>query len=295
MKLILFNLLTLDIHKMKQYQKIDQPNIQSLLFQPSSATLLECPVDAEDIPFEVDTTTALTCRFYFAAKEAPTLLYFYDGNESISAVSIIAEGYQTSGVNVFVVSMRGYDGNPGTPSLATLLSDSKTLFPLVTDWLAKKEYSGALFVLGRSIGSICAMEAVLDNEDAIKGMIIESAINATIPYLQAIGVDESQLDFLEEDGFDIITKIEKIKIPTMILHGARDTIVPIDQAENLQSCSGARSKQFFVIPGADRDNLVQTAGPLYYQTMKKFFDTVCGVNTWRGQRKKYKKSKRYSS
>lgn len=277
---------------MKPYQKIDQSEIKAVLFQPSSASLSEPSVQVEDITFEIDKDIALTSRFHFSAKDAPTLLYFYGGNESILSVTEITQGYNTSGVNVFILSMRGYDGNPGKPSFATMLSDAQALFPLVTEWLAKKEYSGPLFILGRSIGSIVAVETALNSNDTVKGIIIESGINGTESFLKALGVDPGLLNFPEEEGFNIIEKIEQIKIPTMILHGAKDTLVPIAEAENLQSSCGARSKQFFVIPGAERDNLVQTAGPLYYQTMKKFFDTVCGVNTWRGQRKKFRKKQK---
>jgi len=270
--------------------KIDQPEIRQILFQPPAISFPSCPQQAEDISFKVDQDVSLTCRFYHSAEDAPTLLYFYASDESIASVEDIAIEYNKTGVNVFVTSIRGYDRSSGSPSFTKMLEDTEKLFPLIADWLNQKGYSGALFVLGRSLGSVCAMVTVLNNSETIKGMVIESGINSTIPFLKAIGINTDDLDISEDDGFDVIAKIKEIKIPTMILHGSKDALVPIDQAENLQAFCGARSKQFFVIPGAERNTLVQSAGNLYYVTMKKFFDTVCGVNTWRRQRKSFKKS-----
>jgi hypothetical protein len=109
--------------------------------------------------------------------------------------------------------------------------------------------------------------------------------------LQAVGVSSEHAAITEEEGFDIIKKIEKIKLPTLIFHGARDSQVSVAQAENLQSCSGAKSKQFYVIPGAERDRLPEAGGDLYFQTIKKHIDTICGINTWRQRRKSFKNNR----
>ena len=83
-------------------------------------------------------------------------------------------------------------------------------------------------------------------------------------------------------------KIAGLTLPTMIFHGAKDSWVSIREAEKLQSHCGAKNKQFFVIPGAERDNLPEAGGELYFQTIKKFIDGICGTNTWREKRRKFK-------
>ena len=78
----------------------------------------------------------------------------------------------------------------------------------------------------------------------------------------------------------------------MIFHGARDALVAIAEAEKLQASSGARTKQFFVIPGAEHHTVGETGGDLYVEEIKKFIDTVCGVNTWRQKRKSHKRNQK---
>jgi hypothetical protein len=68
-------------------------------------------------------------------------------------------------------------------------------------------------------------------------------------------------------------------------------LVAIAEAEKIQAFSGARTKQFFVIPGAEHHTVGKTGGQLYIKTIKQFTDTVCGVNTWRQNRRDLKKKR----
>ena len=71
----------------------------------------------------------------------------------------------------------------------------------------------------------------------------------------------------------------------MILHGARDQLIPPSEAEKLQAESGARNKQFLLIPGADHNTMISTAGRLYFQTIRQFIDTITGASSWRNKRR----------
>jgi len=109
----------------------------------------------------------------------------------------------------------------------------------------------------------------------------------TTEYLTSRGVDTSSILNLEEQGFGNVEKVEKIELPTLIFHGAKDARISIADAEKLQASSAARTKQFFIIPGAQHEFLYKSGGELYFETIKKFIDTLCGVNTWRQKRRKY--------
>ncbi len=273
---------------MVAYSKIDQPEILSLLFPPSGNTSSVCPADAEDINFPADADGELTCRFYGTDKEAPVLFYYPATWESGESFDTLAKQYGKRGINVFFAPHRGCGINSGSPSIAAMYADAQKIFPLALDWLRNKGYAGALFVMGQSLGCLCAIDTVANNSDAIKGMIIESGIFGTTSYLRAIGVNEKQAKIAEEEGFNNGQKIEKIKTPTLIFHGSKDSLVPVAEAENLQAASGARNKQFFVIPRAEHHTVGKTGGDLFIQAIKQFTDTVCGVNTWR-QKRKYSK------
>lgn len=275
---------------MQTYSKIDHPEIVQNLFlrHGSEPCPQPCPAGSEDTQFLVDSEISLSCRFYPAGAEAPVVLFFPSPSIPFDSFAALASKYNAHNISVFWMSYRGQMGNGGTPSVTYMLADGTTLLNKTKDWLQQKGFIGPIFVMGHGLGSICAVSTVLGNSESVKGLIIESGICKTADFLLAIGVSAEHAAIEEEEGFDIIKKIEQIKLPTLIFHGAKDPFVSVAQAENLQSCSGAKSKQFFVIPGAERHNLPETGGELYFQTIKKHIDTVCGVNTWRQRRKSFK-------
>lgn len=272
------------------YSKLDQPEVTVLLFPSQSTPFSSCPANAEDVSLDIGSGNTLHCRFYFADPAAPVLFYYPATSVSTLSFDPVAENYLKHGLNVFLASYRGCGNNSGSPSLAAMYADSEILFRLAARWLSDKGCTGPLFVMGQSLGSICAIDTVIKNDDLIKGMIIESGICSTASFLAALGASPEQADIVQKDGFDNVEKIEKIKKPTLIFHGARDQLVAVAEAEKLQAASGARTKQFFVIPGAEHHTVSDTGGELYIKAIKQFTDTVCGVNTWRQKRRSHKRN-----
>ena len=267
---------------------IDTPEILPLLFQPPGHIPDDCPAYAQDIVLTVAPEISLACRFYNCAPDAPTLLYFPGGNESCASFDVEAENFIRHGMNVFLASYRGDGRSTGTPSVAALISDGRSLLLQAAEWLQSQGYSGALFVMGRSLGSVCAIDIVLSHGEMVKGLFIESGFSETASILQALGVPPSAVPCTEAEGFDNLRKIAGIKLPTIIFHGVKDCLVPVVQAEKLQAASGARNKQFYIIPGADHNTVSKTGGTLYYQKIKEVINGVCGVNTWRQRRREFK-------
>ncbi len=277
------------MHKLK---KFDQKKIVNLLLQPPARErLFTCPKGAEDVILDRG-RKAQICRFYFSNQEAPNILYFPDPNDSVDLFSTNAGFFQKYGMNVFFVLYGGAGKNSAAPSISSLLNDSVKFVPLVKQFLAGKCYSGPVFIMGRSFGSMCAVETAFNCGGDIKGMIIESGFCSLSSYISALGIDIQQFDINEKDGFDMLTKVENITVPTLIFHGAADSLIPVAEAEKIQSFSGARNKQFLLIPGGTHNNLAQIGGELFYKTIKEFANTVCGVNTWRRKRKKYRSAEK---
>lgn len=268
--------------------KLDHPEILSLLLQPPRDFVGSCPAKAEDLSLPIGEGVLLACRFYLSAPEAPTIIYFHGGGESTDSFDAEAEAFNQVGINVFLAAQRGFGKSTGTPAMATLLADANGQYSQAISWLAKKGYAGAIVVMGRSIGTVCAIDVVRNNPDEIKAMILESAFCETLPLLAAIGAGKAAVGICEDEGFNNLQKIAGIKVPTMIFHGSRDVLVPVSQAEKLQAASGAKNKQFLLIPGAEHQSVSKTGGKLYFSTIKGFIDTICGVNTWRQRRRKFK-------
>ncbi|WP_228856895.1 alpha/beta hydrolase [Desulfomarina profundi] len=266
---------------MDTYSKLDSDAILSTLFPPTDKT----KNTSSDSGISVHLHPSCSCRLFYQDKENPVFLSFLPEESKMFAETLIQNG-----INIFMITVNPYNPKKGQPTITALMSSLSKILEKIKECMADNKLTGKLFVNAKSIGSAFALELASNFPDEFKGVILESSVCDTIPFLEAAGVEKDNLGFSEDEGFNNLKKIEKIKLPTMFLHGSRDTLVAPALAEKLQASSGARTKQFHLVPGADHWSVAEAAGDLYYQTIKIFVDSVCGINTWRQRRRKFRKS-----
>ena len=214
---------------MPKYTKIDRPEILKRLFNRSTGdagSLLSLGKNGEAVRLPVSRDTPLPCRYYPAAQNSPVLLFFPSPSSSAS-LEEQAGNYNAHGIGVFLVGYRRRDDNDGLPAVGDMITDAGKLAPLASAWLEHRGETGPLFVFGQSLGSVCAIECAVNSADIVRGLIIESGIGKTSSFLQALSVPGDLADISEDEGFDTIGKISRIKLPTLIFHGSRDALVPV--------------------------------------------------------------------
>lgn len=275
---------------MKNYDKLDQQAVLDLLFHPRDFETAP-PPNAVDVDIEINDQISIGCRLHMKEKDKPLILYFHGNGETISDYDEIAQLYLNHNINLLVSSYRGYGRSGGVPTVTGFMEDCHKIFTAVCLFAEKNELTGPLFVMGRSIGTAAAIEIASCSAEKIKGLIVESVFAETMPLLENIGINTKSFNLKEEDGFGNIDKIAEIKTPTLILHGAKDTLIPIPQAERIQSFSGAKAKKFFIIPGADHNTTIAAGGEVYFSTIRGFINDITGEATWRERRRKYRDSK----
>ncbi|WP_457577674.1 alpha/beta hydrolase [Desulfomarina sp.] len=269
---------------MDTYSKLDCDVILSTLFP-----LADAQNSSSDNETSVPIHPSCSCRLFCGDKKNPVFIIFLP--ENLENSELFAEKLLKYDINSFVITVDPYDPEKRLPTITDLMNSLPGILDNIKACMAENKMGGQLFITARSTGSVFALELACNFPDEFKGIILESSVCDTIPFLEAIGVDKKHLCFSENEGFNNLKKIEKIKLPTMFLHGSRDTLVAPALAERLQASSGARTKQFHLVPGADHNSIAKAAGELYYQTIKTFVDTVCGTNTWRRRRKNFRKGK----
>lgn len=270
---------------MDKYTKLDQPETLATIFHPEKCPKTPLPENAQDIAVDVAIDVVIGCRFYIHEKSSPNILFFHGNGEKVCDYDEIGPMYNAAGMNFLVVDYRGYGWSNGTPTVTNMVEDAEVLFQKTRNWLSQNEFSGGFFLMGRSLGSVSAIDLAKNHDDDIKGLILESAIADTIPLARNLGLDLEGNDFTEEDGFKNIQKIEKVTKPTFIFHGARDELITAAEAEKLQAHCGARTKEFVIIPGAQHNTMITVGGRLYFETIKTFINKLTGVTDWRKRRK----------
>ncbi len=269
---------------------LDQPDILQVLFFPRACARTVPPPGALDIDVTVSPEITIGCRLFASDKKNPVILFFHGNGEIVSDYDPIGPEYQRLALNFLVTDYRGYGWSTGSPTATSLLTDGRTLYRQLRHRLLSDGYSGPIFLMGRSLGSACAIDVAAQYNDEISGLILDSGFAETIPLARILGLDPDGRGITEEMGFQNKEKITRVTKPTFILHGRDDQLIPLAQAEKLMAACGARSKELQIIPGADHNSLILVGGRLYFQAIRNFIDKCLGADDWRKRRRAQKKN-----
>jgi pimeloyl-ACP methyl ester carboxylesterase len=249
---------------------LDRPEVLSRLFHPRKDVKSTPPEGATDFHITVENTVQIATRFFPGDPAGPHLIFFHGNGEIAGDYDDIGPVYNRCGLSFLVVDYRGYGRSEGKPSASSLLSDAHSVFTETTSWFKQQDRTGLLIVMGRSLGSVPALEVASHYHSEIAGLILESGFARTVPLLNRLGVATDTLKITEADGFANFAKIKDVGKPTLIIHGQNDDIIPLADGEILQANSGASIKQFMLAPGCGHNDILLRCAKPYFNTIERF-------------------------
>ena len=246
----------------------DTPEALGVIFHPRPDPRAS---DEKDIQISVEASVKLGARLHAKSKHAPLLLFFHGNGEIAFDYEDIAPMYNSMGLSVLVVDYRGYGKSEGSPTVATLLSDARSVFDQLPALLAEHDLApSALYIMGRSLGSASAIEIASHAGNGIAALIIESGFAYPIQLVERLGgkiVGSATDKGTGELG--ALSKIAGVRVPTLIIHGQRDWIIPITDAQALHHHAGAEDKTLVTIPGAGHNDLLWRGQEQYFEAIRK--------------------------
>lgn len=249
----------------------DNPEIVYRLFFPRREFAGEPnPLNAKNHFVKVTDDIAIGCRFYPSRNDAPNILYFHGNGETVPDYDYVAPVYQQRGLNLFVADYRGYGMSDGSPTSGGMIHDAHPIFQGFASFLRDLNFNGNLFVMGRSLGSAPAIEVAYHYQKYLKGLIIESGFASGHNQLMRLGL--SYLAKQEEDpiGFGNHLKIREVTIPTLIIHGEEDEIIPATEGRALYELSGSNEKSSLYIPYAGHNDILMLGLKAYMDAIERF-------------------------
>jgi hypothetical protein len=251
------------------FDLLDRPEILQILFHPRRSAFR--PADSgpvRDVRIPVADGVAVGGRAFIASAEGPVVLYFHGNGEIAADYDGIAPLYTRLGLTLLVVDFRGYGTSDGTPTASSLIADAAAVHQALPEVLADLGLTPSrVYVMGRSLGSASALEIAQRAGDGIAGLIIESGFAHTFPLiarlsgLRAEGADESR------HGFGNLDKIARVTVPTLIIHGVEDWIIPVEDGEALYEHSAASEKRLVTIPNAGHNDLLMIGRRPYFEAI----------------------------
>jgi hypothetical protein len=255
---------------MIDYSAMDQPSILQYVFYPRKDHH-PCPENAFDISVPVDPYVSISCRFYVGHQDWPWILFFHGNGEVTSDYDEIAPHYHRIELNLVVADYRGYGASNGVPTLTDLIHDSNVIFNEVRKELSGRNLRNDLWVMGRSLGSIPALELANQYQEVIPGLIIESGCPSFIRVIRHLGIPAYGVD-LEKIDHESIEMIERISVPALIIHGEKDTLIPIREARDLYRYLGSDKKQLVIIPPASHNDIMLVGFQKYFESLRQFVE-----------------------
>ncbi len=254
------------------FPKLDRPEVLSFLFHPRPAQHGRPVGKAIEYAVAVEKDVHIGCRFFIAEAAAPSILFFHGNGEIAADYDDIAPAYNRLGINFLAADYRGYGSSSGTPTASAMARDALVILTGIRKWRVQHKHIGPLFIMGRSLGSVSALELAARYPNDIQGVIIESGFAYTEPLLRFLGVRTKNLGITEEDGFGNYEKVSRCTKPLLVIHAQHDQFIPVSDAQALLKNCPAGRKQLIIIPGADHNSILRFAGPDYFTYIKDFIE-----------------------
>jgi alpha-beta hydrolase superfamily lysophospholipase len=250
-------------------QILDHPGVKQVLFHPRPDYGFAEP-GTHAVSIEVEPGVTIGGRLYPATAEAPAILYYHGNGEIASDYEDIADMYNRMGISLLVMDYRGYGSSSGEPTAANLVSDAVATFSGISHIFAAHELAPArLYVMGRSLGSVPAIELAQQSGQHLAGLIIESGFSDTFGLLGRMGVRAQGVDE-QRDGFGNGFKMEQVTLPTLVMHGENDVLIPPADGQELYDRCGAEDKQLLLIPYAGHNDIMMVGGRQYFDAIRNF-------------------------
>jgi alpha-beta hydrolase superfamily lysophospholipase len=247
---------------------LDRPDILRAIFHPRPEYALHPgQTGAHSLSIEVQPGISVGARLFVADRTAPAILYWHGNGEIAADYDGLAPLYTSAGITLLVVDYRGYGTSDGTPTCSNLLSDAMAAFQALEGLWNQHDLSPSdLYLMGRSLGSAAAIEVASRFSDGAEGLIVESGFADTFALLSRLGIRQQGLTE-SRDGFNNAAKMESVTIPTLIIHGQRDVLIPAQDGQELFRRSAADDKRLLLIPGAGHNDLMMVGRDLYMDSI----------------------------
>lgn len=196
------------------------------------------------------------------------LLYLHGNGENIGANVERAMEFHHLGLDVLLFDYRGYGQSEGKfPTETQVYQDAQAAW----DYLVQQQDIPPqnIIVYGQSLGGAIAIDLAVKNP-SIQGLILESTFTSMRDMVDHQGIyGLFPADLLLTQKFNSKSKVPALKMPILLIHGTDDPVVPAYMSQVLfDTITG--SKQIFLVPDADHDNVATVAGKEYQQRIRHF-------------------------
>lgn len=186
--------------------------------------------------------------------EAPAVLVANGNGGHRGLRAPLAAALAGRGLAVLLFDYRGYGGNPGSPSEEGLARDVRAARAHLLEEAGVPP--DRLLYLGESLGAAVVTELATEHPPA--GLVLRS------PFVDLAAVGAAHYPFLPvrallRDRYPVAERIATVRVPTTVVLGDADSIVPPAQSRAV-AAAAAGLHRLVEVPGADHNDRVLLDG-----------------------------------
>lgn len=183
-------------------------------------------------PETASVTTAdgltLAGRWWAPTRQDAVVFVFFPGNAgNVETAARMAEPLARSGHGLLVASWRGYGANPGSPSETGLYADGDAFMAEAR----RRAGDRPIVVFGYSMGGAVAIREAATSPAPL-------ALVTLGAFTRLADVAPAGAGFVLPDRFDNLAAVRRVTVPTYLLHGTADEVVPFTHAQRLRDAAG---------------------------------------------------------
>lgn len=209
--------------------------------------------------------TRLNCIWYPHSHSRLATLFLHGNAGNITHRIDTALAVREAGSAILIVDYRGYGKSEGKPGEQGLYADADAAYLE----LIGLGYTPEQIVLhGESLGTAVASD--LCSRMLCAGLVLEAPFMSV---RKMAGHVIPLLGPLLARGFDTYRKIADVHVPLLVIHGDADEIIPFSHGQAVFSRAN-EPKQFWPVPEAHHNDLLDVAGPEYVARLRAFYETL---------------------
>ncbi|WP_293363026.1 alpha/beta fold hydrolase, partial [Microcoleus sp. CAWBG52] len=197
------------------------------------------------------------------------VLYLHGNGSNVGANVEHANRFHRLGVSVFLIDYRGYGKSQGDfPSESRVYEDVQQAW----DYLVKQRgiNPNQIYIYGHSLGGAIAIDLAVRHPEAA-GLIVEgsfTSVRAMVDFQKPL-FKVFPIDFLLAQRFDSLSKVDRLQMPVLFIHGTADSVVPAEMSKKMFDAA-PEPKQLYMVPNGGHNNAAQIGGAEYLGVVSKF-------------------------
>lgn len=194
-----------------------------------------------------------------------TILHFHGNAGNVShRVPLLLRLRAELDANIFAIDYQGYGRSAGRPSERATAADARAALAYLQSRPGLDP--SRIVYFGESLGGAVAID--LAAEAPPFALVAQSPFTSLADLTRLHYPLLAPLLPFAQNRYDALATIRRVQAPLLVIHGAADTIVPVEHGRRIFAAAN-EPKRLLVVPGADHNDLLVRGGAALWQALRE--------------------------